>query len=160
MIEFQITQDMLERANTKAIAVGNIGGKSFMGGTRNINGFLGEEMFKKQFPQAVLFDTYDYDFMLKGKKIEVKTRTLKVFPNAPIEFALAHMNPNRDFDYIAFYIIKADLSKGWGLGWISKQDFFNKCKTKNKGEPMPQGGAYLSEGKSILQTDLEEFHEA
>ena len=78
MIEINIGEDVIKKAEIKANKMGILR-NSIMQGKGNIVGFLGEEIVKN-YINAEESNTYDYDLIKKGIKIDVKTKKTKVKP--------------------------------------------------------------------------------
>lgn len=49
--------------------------RTIVSGQGNLIGFAGEAIFAKAFPAASKVESRDFDFVLSGKKIDVKTRS-------------------------------------------------------------------------------------
>ena len=126
---------MLIKAREKAIEVGRLN-NSILNGGGNLAGFIGE--------QIVLFvlggdwlNTYEYDLVINGKKVDVKTKQTSVVPLPHYECSITEYNAKQDCDYYAFTRVKKDFSVGWYLGAMKKTDYFYEAKYLKKGEVDP-----------------------
>lgn len=135
MIEVNVTNDMFVKAREKAIEVGRLN-NSILNGGGNLAGFIGE--------QIVLFvlggdwlNTYEYDLVINGKKVDVKTKQTSVVPLPHYECSITEYNAKQDCDYYAFTRVKKDFSVGWYLGVMKKADYFYEAKYLKKGEVDP-----------------------
>lgn len=132
MIEINITDDMLVKAREKAVEMGKLN-NSILNGNGNLAGFIGE--------QIALFvlggewvNTFQYDLIVKGSKVDVKTKQTTVKPLPHYECSITEYNTNQDCDYYAFTRVKKDFSVGWYLGVIKKHHYFKKARYLKKGE--------------------------
>lgn len=107
-------------------------------GGGNFIGALGEIVIRDQY-NGILENTYDYDIIIKGKKIEIKTKMFSVgykpqdFWNISVE---AH-NDRQKCDRYCFTLIPANYSVMYLCGWITKERFYKDAKQFKKGEPVP-----------------------
>lgn len=136
-------------AKLKAKKMGKLSG-SFMQGERNESGLIGELVFKSVFPRAIHADTYGYDFLLDGKRIEIKTQTLRVKPRMNFENAL-YRNSKQEIDYLVLCALTGNV--------LTFVGFLKSChglEIIKKGDPMPNpgGGVYKSDGVRIPYSKL------
>ena len=82
-------------------------------------------------------NTYDYDILVDGYKVDVKTKQTTVKPKPFYECSVANYNTRQLCDVYAFVRVLKDLSKGWYLGSIKKQDYFSKAVYLRKGDIDP-----------------------
>ena len=95
-----VSEDMFLKAREKAVEVGRLT-NSILNGGGNLAGFIGE--------QIVLFvlggewvNTFQYDLIVKGSKVDVKTKQTTVKPLPHYECSITEYNTNQDCDYYAF----------------------------------------------------------
>lgn len=142
MIEITITQDTIDYASNKLEHVNtrdNLGLSKF-GSERDriLVGYIGERIIMAHLGLKNDDDKYHYDLISsKGKKLEVKTITCKFKPK-PDYWCTVNSHDlsgvyKQDADFYIFLRILNDYSKGWILGWISCEEFFEK------GEFIPKG---------------------
>ena len=147
-----IDQQMLDRARTRWLAHPDSKRKVFRNSNHTFNGYVGEEVFQKAFPEALTTqflrtsDLYNYDFLLDKKRIEVKTKTSKVEPIpdyydcSVLEYLKEHQKPDfyvhiRNVEENGVYV------RGHILGIISADKFYNgTCFTVNKGDILANTG--------------------
>ena len=135
MIEIKVTEKMFLTAREKAVEVGKLN-NSILNGGGNLAGFIGE--------QIVLFvlggewiNTYQYDLIINGYKVDVKTKQTSVKPLPHYECSITEANSSQECDYYAFTRVKKDFSVGWYLGVMRKQDYFLNATFLKKGEVDP-----------------------
>ena len=133
MYECEITPSMIESAKKKSDSMGVIKG-SVRGGGGNMIGFLGEELVKKHFGIGDA-NTYEYDLMYEGKKLEVKTKERNVIPNMSYNATVFSWNTTQQCDYYIFCSIFKNFKRGWICGFIKPVDFKSNAKFAKKGDP-------------------------
>lgn len=135
MIEVNVTNDMFVKAREKAIEVGRLN-NSILNGGGNLAGFIGEQIVLQVLGGDWL-NTYEYDLIIDGHKVDVKTKQTSVVPLPHYECSITEYNAKQDCDYYAFTRVKKDFSVGWYLGAMKKADYFYKAKYLKKGEVDP-----------------------
>ena len=162
VIEKKISPDMVDKAVSKAIQMGQLN-NSITKGKGNISGFLGEEIVKN-FLHAEEKNSYDYDIVLPNKKtIDVKTKRTTVKPKKFYECSIAAYNIKQKCDCYIFCRILNDMSKGWVLGYMEKEEYFNKATLLKKGQVDPSNNFTVKADCynlpiSKLRTDWEELN--
>jgi hypothetical protein len=166
-IVVNITQDMLDRAKERYEK--HPESKRTVFKENLYNGFVGEEVFQKAFPDALSTkdlrtkDLYNYDFMLGMKRIEIKTKTSKIEP-IPSYFDCSVLDYLKEFQKPDYYVfirnieVNGTLVRSHIIGIISTEEFYKKCKVVNKGDILPNTG-YPAKTKSFNTTvaDLVRF---
>lgn len=135
MIEVIVTDDMISAAKQKALDMGRLN-NSILSGTGNMAGFVGEQI-ALSILNGEWSNTYDYDILVDGYKVDVKTKQTTVKPKPFYECSVANYNTKQLCDVYAFVRVLKDLSKGWYLGSIKKQDYFSKAVYLKKGDIDP-----------------------
>tara|TARA_E500000318_G_scaffold12135_1_gene10992 strand:+ start:2822 stop:3298 length:477 start_codon:yes stop_codon:yes gene_type:complete len=135
LIEVNVTNDMFVKAREKAIEVGRLN-NSILNGGGNLAGFIGEQIVLQVLGGDWL-NTYEYDLIIDGHKVDVKTKQTSVVPLPHYECSITEYNAKQDCDYYAFTRVKKDFSVGWYLGAMKKADYFYKAKYLKKGEVDP-----------------------
>ena len=74
MKPISLTPQEVGSLNIRANQRGVLNKRTIVSGQGNLIGFAGEAMFAKAFPSATKVDSRDYDFVVAGKTIDVKTR--------------------------------------------------------------------------------------
>jgi hypothetical protein len=141
MIEFDITPEILERAERQASTYGPIN-ESIKNGKGIIYGCIGEELFKLFVPEAEFVGCGNYDFDYKGKKFDVKTKIRTVVPKMHYDCSVNMRTPRQLTDYYVFASVLKDKSKGWLLGYCNKPYFMKHSWLVGPGEKDPSNGFY------------------
>ena len=105
-------------------------------GRGNVYGFLGE-LITANFLGVDLSNTYDYDIIYKDTKIDVKTKKVSSEPKPHYECSIANLNTKQKCDVYVFTRVLKDMSKGWILGFLTKEDYFNKATFLKRGNIDP-----------------------
>ena len=134
MKEISVTQEILEDAKKKASDMGRIK-NSITKGDGNIAGFLGEFLCASLLPYgSKISNTYDYDIVSGDKFIDVKTKRTKVAPREYYDCSVAAFNTKQKCSHYVFTRVLNDFSKGWLLGWMPKDEYFNSSRFLKKGD--------------------------
>lgn len=131
MQEVDIKNEQVELARTKAKDLGVLK-HSFMMGEGNVVGFLGE-ILVAEYIKADIENTYDYDLVKNGIKIDVKSKRCTSIPQLHYECSVPAYNTRQKCDFYVFVRILKDYKKAWILGIIGKKSFFNKAILRKKG---------------------------
>jgi hypothetical protein len=132
MIELDITPEIIRKAKT-IYNFRNLK-TSFTNGKSQLYGAIGEILFQEYYNIPELSNTYDYDVIFKGKKIDIKTKKTGVKPLPIYNCSVALSSFKQKTDGYFFVRIMNDYSKGYLLGYTSKKDFFNYGHFYLKGE--------------------------
>jgi flavodoxin len=158
MIEISINKDYMRRAREKASTVGILQG-SITGGTSNVVGAIGEIIVADSI-EAKQINTYDYDLVKDGVRIDVKTKRCNTRPLPNYDCSVALHGTKQDCDAYVFVRILTDLSKAWILGGISKQSFYKKATLYRKGDVDSDNGFMFKADCYNLKIDkLSPVHE-
>ena len=134
MIEVKITEQMKKRAWKKAREMGKLK-HSITEGDGNIAGFLGEEV-ANHIINGQITNTYDYDILKDGLKIDVKTKRCTSKPKPFYDCSVAAYNTKQGCDYYVFVRIENKNGK-WGRAWVlgsyPKKKYFEDAKFLKKG---------------------------
>lgn len=107
-------------------------------GKSNIYGAVGEvvvlDFYRELGRSVILANDYDYDLLLNGHTVDVKTKRTTVKPKEHYLCSIAAANTKQECEYYYFVRVMEDLSKAWLLGYISKSGFFECAKFGKKGE--------------------------
>lgn len=135
MIIIDITEEQIKRA-TKLYDF-KVLKNSITKGESNIYGALGEiityDYYSKLFP-VVFENTYDYDMIIGGHKIDVKSKKTTVPPKPNYNCSIANYNITQKCDFYHFCRIHENLKVGYLLGFSKKEDFFTLAEFKQKGQ--------------------------
>ena len=139
MIEVEITDEMLLEARDSAKELGKLK-NSIEKGAGNLAGFLGEIIVRETLGYKS-DSTYDYDLVdPKGLKIDVKTKRTTVTPKPDYDCSVAAFNTKQKGDKYIFVRVLGDLSKGWILGEMNKEEYFESARYMRKGKIDPANG--------------------
>ena len=138
MIELYIDYQTLGEARDLAADMGTLK-NSFTNGMGNLTGFLGEVLLRERLAGTTEHkNTYDYDLVLPNSKtVDVKSKSTSVTPLDHYECSVSGLNTKQKCDYYAFTRIKKDLTVGWLLGYLPKQEFYDLAKFYPKGSKDP-----------------------
>lgn len=157
MIEINITEQQKTSAKQR-FPFKELNG-SIMQGKSNIYGALGEIVVLDYFKE--LYDiedksTYDYDLIIGGYKVDVKTKRTTVTPK-PYYLCSITWNIKQKCKYYFFVRIKEDLSKAFLLGYISKEMFFEQADFKKKGDLDVNGFVFKADCYNLQIKNLNKF---
>jgi hypothetical protein len=138
MIQIKITPSIISRAKKKAATVGNLQG-SITGSLSHVVGAIGEIIVADAMG-ANESNTYDYDLMRDGERIDVKTKRCNTRPFPHYDCSVAAHGTNQNCDSYVFVRILTDTSRAWILGSIPKQDFYTKATKYKRGDIDPANG--------------------
>lgn len=113
------------------------------------SGYLAEEITLKAFPFLMQADSPNYDLVFQGKKIEVKAGSCNTIPKLSYEAEVLASIQRRMFDIFIFVRHLRDYSVAWVLGFIEKDEFFNRARFVEKGTAAHRNYIYSSD-KFIL----------
>ena len=137
MNEIEVTDEMLLRARRKAGEMGRLN-NSITRGAGNLVGFIGEEVALRVlshfYDDIIEANTYDYDIIADGAKIDVKTKSTSVAPLPHYMCSVAGYNTEQQCDFYAFVRVKNDLTTAWWCGIISKEAFYRDAVFMKKGQ--------------------------
>lgn len=136
-----ISQD-IDKAKHLSSEMGTLR-NSITKGQGNIHGFLGEIITSK-FLSSSLNNTYDYDIVHNNLKIDVKTKRVTTPPQEHYECSVAALNTKQECDVYVFTRILKDMTSGWLLGYINKEDYFNAALFLKKGHTDPSNNWKVS----------------
>lgn len=131
MTKIGIKPEWIEEAKQKAERLGTLK-HSFMNGAGNLIGYLGEIVIRESIG-AEARNTYHFDLIKNGFKIDVKTKLCSTEPKENFECSIAAYNTRQECDYYVFVRIIKDLSTAWVCGAIKKEDYFSMSKLYKAG---------------------------
>jgi hypothetical protein len=134
----EISKSSIDKAKEKSYQMGQLK-NSITKGEGNIHGFLGE-LITAQELKAEESNTYDFDIKLNNLKIEVKTKRVTTPPKSFYECSIAALNIKQKCDFYVFTRILKNMESGWILGYLSKEDYFEKATFLEKGTVDPSNG--------------------
>tara|TARA_R110000782_G_C14549506_1_gene384789 strand:- start:76 stop:558 length:483 start_codon:yes stop_codon:yes gene_type:complete len=135
MIKIEITKEQVYRAK-KLYTFSQLKG-SITKGQSNIYGALGEIIvydINKEKGLTVDFNsTYDYDLIIAGYKIDVKTKRTTVVPKPEYLCSISAFNTKQKCDFYFFLRINENLKECYLLGYKDKKSFFKESTFNKKG---------------------------
>ena len=137
-----ISQDIIDIAKEKADAMGIIN-NSITSGKGSTHGFLGE-IIVSNFLGATIENTYDYDLRLQSFTIDVKTKRVNTPPRPNYECSIAAFNTKQACNFYVFTRILNNMGEGWILGYLPKEEYFDRAVFLKKGETDPSNGWTVS----------------
>jgi len=136
MIEVLITREQIELAE-ELFTFRNLK-NSITKGESQIYGALGEivviEYYKKHGVNAEHVGTFDYDIIIANKKVDVKTKKVNNPPQLFHNATIPAFNVLQKTDIYYFVYVMSDMTKAYLVGWLYKEEFFNKAELKRSGE--------------------------
>ena len=134
MIEIPVTSEMAEAAVWMADDMGELN-NSIRQGEGNVYGFLGELLFI-DLTGAYHNHTSDWDVELAdGSTVDVKTKCVTSEPKAHYDCSVAAIGTQQNCDYYAFVRVHKDMTVGWYLGAMTKQEFLPSARFLQAGVP-------------------------
>lgn len=139
MITIKISDEMRESidkvATEEAEKLGNLNG-SIEDGDGNYAGIFAEELFT-EIVGGTRDNTYDYDILYNGLKIDIKTKRRSVTPKSYYECSIADFNTSQDCDLYYFISVRYDYSKATFLGYISPDNYYEQAEFHEEGDVDP-----------------------
>lgn len=110
-------------------------------GKGNKIGAIGEIIVWDRYEKLANYvGSYDYDMLIKGVKVDVKTKAQNIPPATHHTYNIFAFNTRQKCDYYCFVVVLNDLTKAWIVGWKKKEDFIKEAKFRKKGEVDDVGG--------------------
>lgn len=150
LVEF--SKEEIDAATEEAFRMATDGLTDFGGDSGLIVGCLGETAFKKLYPEANRYNEKHYDFLLAGKRTEIKSHRCSVRPT--IDWEVAPKKNNQNPDYFMFFFVHSSFEYAWAAGFISSDDFYKHGVDVKAGDERPNGGTYKSDGFRFMVKDL------
>jgi hypothetical protein len=145
MIEVKITEDMKKNAWRKAKRKELRKLKnSIRRGGGVILGLLGQEV-ANHIIGGEIAETYDYDITHAGVTYEIKTKQCTSEPMSEYDCTVSAYNTKQICDNYVFIRIENKgriWGRAWVLGWLSKDEFFEKATFLKRGEKSGKNGFY------------------
>jgi len=152
MLTINITQDQVDRAESHYGLLQDVSLRgSITKGKGNIYGALGEvvvyDLYNKYY-ECEFINNYDYDLIIDGDKIDVKTKRTTVRPSEEYNCSISAFNTTQKCDFYVFVRITEDKKKAYVLGYKKKASFFKQAEFGKKGQVDPDGN-----GKWVFKDD-------
>jgi hypothetical protein len=155
-IRVDINEEMMSRAIERD--QGQMNRLSFMKGSGNIPGFLGEEIVKVLRPDFKWVDKYSHDFEFVSPKgnlltIDVKTKeqTVEYAPKSDWMAAVADVSGHQTCNTYIFCRVYYDkMTSTWPFGWVLgcmyKKEYLEKADSFKEGDPEGDNGYVTNAG--------------
>ena len=135
IISIDVTEDMLQQAAKKGAQMQFLAG-SITNGTSNVLGSLGEVIVQKHL-DASPSNTFDYDIVHEGRRIDVKTKRCDSEPLPYYDCSVAAHGSSQDCDEYVFVRVLHNMKRAWILGSIPKSEFYEKATRYKRGDVDP-----------------------
>jgi hypothetical protein len=133
MIECQIDDSLIELSRKRQLKMGVLA-KSFTQGRGSLYGFIGEYL-ALSVVGGELADTFDYDIMSDlTYTYDVKTKKVSSIPKPHYECSVSAYQRRQKCEAYIFCRVLKDMSKGWVLGWMPKDEYFEKSRFLMEGD--------------------------
>lgn len=136
MIEIDITREQIEKAE-ELFSFRNLK-NSITKGESQIYGALGEivvlDYYKQYGVHSEYVGSFDYDIIIANKKVDVKTKKVNNPPQMDHNATIPAVNTFQKTDIYYFVYVLSDMTKAYLIGWLYKEEFFNKAELKRSGE--------------------------
>jgi penicillin-binding protein-related factor A (putative recombinase) len=160
MKTIQITEEQIDRAK-KLYPFKELKG-SITNGESNIYGALGEiiihDIHKENGFDVDYASTYDYDMIIDGYKIDVKTKKTKVNPLPHYLCSISAFNTKQNCDIYFFVRINENLKECYLLGYKEKNQFFHEAIFNKKGSFDINGFPFKDDCYNLKIEQLNEFN--
>ena len=166
MIEVNIAKEIISYAERKLKGVSKESAVlSKFGSERDriLVGYIGEKIIMNYLNIEKDVDDFEFDLLSnKGKRLEVKTITCKFKPKTHYWCTVNSHDLDgihkQKADYYIFLRILNDFTKGWILGWISCDNFFQKGTVVKKGKDFGKF-QFVKANATILEiSELNDFN--
>lgn len=131
--------------------------RSLIKGNSLMEGILGEIVFEEIFPDAERCNTFDYDFLWNGKKIDIKSKTVINGENVPKSIYVLtipeySLNIQKCDTYVCIYTNK-QYTSSWIVGMIEKDKYKQMATLRKKGDIDERNNFEFYENKYELTID-------
>ena len=155
----EISSEQIERAKN-LYPFKELNGSITMGKS-NIYGALGEivvyDLYTKSGAVVDFSSTYDYDLIIDGHRVDVKTKRTTVTPRPDYLCSISSFNTTQECDFYFFLRINESLKECYILGYKRKADFFNEATFNKKGTLDVNGWAFKDDSYNLKIEKLEAF---
>ncbi len=138
IIYIPVTDEMLAVAQRKADDMGELN-NSIEKGQGNHRGFLGE-LAVNSLLGGEMNNTYNFDLVLGGVKLEVKSKGCKSIPYPVYEASLANYNTRQECDWYLFTRVLYDNSMVYFCGMCRKSEYMANSRFMKEGDIDPSNG--------------------
>ena len=139
IIEIKYDNDLMQRAFALSKTIPSDIKNSIRDGKGTLVGFIGE-LVVSDYLGVELSNTYDYDLVYKKVKIDVKSKEVTTPPKPEYECSISAYNTKQNCDMYAFTRVDINRQTSWILGWMGKDEYFQKATFRRQGEVDPNSG--------------------
>lgn len=132
MIEFEVYDDDIIEAERRSELMGILS-SSRLHGKGNVVGFIGEIITAK-YTGGIIADNYDYDILIKDKRVDVKTKSASSKPKGNYLCSVMEYQLGNDADQYVFARVDLTKKKCWLLGYINKERLLSDGIVQKKGD--------------------------
>ena len=136
MIKLQITESQIKRAE-KLFSFNKLK-NSIKEGEGNLLGAIGEivafDYYQEQDKLVIHSGDFNFDLLIDGSKIEVKTMEVNATPKEYHECNVSLYNAEQQCDYYLFLNVDSSHSTAYIKGYVSKERFKKIRQLRLKGE--------------------------
>jgi hypothetical protein len=111
---------------------------SITDGRGSAHGHLGEHLIHIRLPGSDWTPTYDYDLVVEGHTVDVKTQRCASQPQPHFMCNIPAYQSHQRCEYYVFVRMLEDMSRAWLVGGIRKERFFELSEFRRAGEVSPQ----------------------
>ena len=155
----EITKEQIERAKT-LYPFEKLDG-SITKGKSKIYGALGEiiiyDIAQRKGLRVDFNSTYDYDLLIEGYRIDVKTKRTTVAPRLNYLCSISSFNTRQKCDYYFFLRVNESLKHCYLLGYKQKESFFKEATFNKKGSIDVNGWAFKDDCYNLEVQMLNKF---
>jgi hypothetical protein len=136
MKKIYITPEQIEEAkdlyNFKCLK------NSITNGESQVHGALGEliamQVLQLRENHVDYVGHYDYDLICNGKRIDVKTIKSNHEPKDDYNANISAFNHTQQTDYYLWCYVSLDMTYGYVIGYLEKDEFYKIAELKKKGD--------------------------
>lgn len=132
----------------------------FKGSVTKGDGYLAGvigELAVAEYLKAKRQPTKDYDLIKDDIKIDVKTKRTSVKPKEHYMCSIFKSSKHQQYDRVYFTRVSYDYKTIYLLGWITKEDFYNKAKFVKKGDIIDGSMKAVADCHNIQIKDLKKY---
>ena len=160
MEAINISEEQIERAK-KLYSFKELRG-SITKGEGNLRGALGEiivfDIFTDKGSEINKKSTFDYDLIIDGYKIDVKTKATNYKPIDSFNCSIPAAQKRQKCDYYFFTYITYDYKQCYLAGYKSKESFFKQSTFAKKGELDKGYWKYRADCYNLRMKNLNKFN--
>lgn len=130
-------------------------------GKSNFVGAIGEivlfDYLRERGNDVVFKNTFDYDMIVNGKSVDIKTKRCTTQPKSNYLCSIAATSKHQKCEYYIFVRVLTTLDELYVLGSISKKEFFEKAKFNRKGQEDVNGWKFAADCYNLPISELKDL---